>query len=284
MAPAYTSTDIDRWRARVHRQSPRVAVNTKRRALNFIDRVGFCLVFRAEGDELSSLWQAVHGPCPENILRGQFEKQASAFLWEMKQALPAEGAVYYGKLLLHRPTMISLDFLPYFYALSGRTGERDEYVRAAIRGEISSMARRIMETFRRRSHLSTRQIRQMLQKSGPVGSGSFALAMNELQSKMYIAKGDEDRRPFSFTWVPVRVLFAAQVRKARHISAEQARRAILEQHLRNQLLCTLPGIRKVFRWSRQEVYQTLGELLRRGIINSEARVEGVSGHVYTYLG
>ncbi|HSQ74811.1 MAG TPA: hypothetical protein VLT13_04605 [Bacteroidota bacterium] len=267
----------------MHRRSPRVPVDTKRRALTCIDRVGFCLVFRAEEDELSSLWQAVHGSRAEDIPRAQFEKRASAFLWEMKQALPAEGLVYYGKLLLRRPTMISLEFLPYFYALSGRTGDQDEHVRAALRGELSSMGRRIMDVFRRRSRLSTRQIRQMLQKSGPVGSGSFALAMNELQSKMYIAKGDEDRRPYSFTWVPVRILFAAQVRKARHISAEQARRVILEQHFRNQGVCALPGIRKVFRWSRQEVYQALGDLLRRGIISSEGRVDGVSGHVYTYL-
>jgi len=284
MALLYTTAGIDRWRARVHRHLPRTVVNTKRRALNFIDRVGFCLVFRAEANELASLWEAVHNPRAEDIPKAQYEKRASAFLWEMKQALPAEGSVYYGKLLVHRPTMISLGLLPYFYALSGRTGEKDEYLRAALRGELSPMGRRIMETFGRRSHLSTRQIRQILQKNGPVGSGSFAQAMNELQSKMYLAKGDEDRRPFSFTWIPVRVLFAAQVRRARHISAEHARRVILEQHFRNQLWCTLPGIRKVFRWSRQEVYRTLGELLRRGIVSSEGRVEGVSGHVYTYLG
>ncbi len=283
MALTQRGPDLDRGRTELHRRSPRVAVNTKRRALNFIDRVGFCLVFRAEEDELSSLWQAVYGSRADDIPRAQFEKRASAFLWEMKQALPAEGSVYYGKLLVHRPTMISLEFLPYFYALSGRTGDRDEHVRAALRGELSSMGRRIMDVFRRRSRLSTRQIRQMLQKGGPVGSGSFALAMNELQSKMYIAKGDEDRRPYSITWVPVRILFAAQVRKARHISSEQARRVILEQHFRNQGVCTLPGIRKVFRWSRQEVYQALGDLLRRGIISSEGRVDGVSGHVYTYL-
>jgi hypothetical protein len=283
MALTQRGPELDRRRTPLHRRSPRVAVNTKRRALNFIDRVGFCLVFRAEEDELSSLGQAVHGSRADDIPRAQFEKRASAFLWEMKQTLPAEGSVYYGKLLVHRPTMISLEFLPYFYALSGRTGDRDEHVRAALRGELSSMGRRIMDVFRRRSRLSTRQIRQMLQKSGPVGSGSFTLAMNELQSKMYIAKGDEDRRPYSITWVPVRILFAAQVRKSRHISSEQARRVILEQHFRNQGVCTLPGIRKVFRWSRQEVYQVLGDLLRRGIISSEGRVDGVSGQVYTYL-
>lgn len=283
MALRHTGSDLDRWRTKPQRRPSGAALSTKRRALNFINRVGFCLVFRAEEDELPSLWQAVHGFRTDEIPRAQFEKRASAFLWEMKRALPAEGSVYYGKLLVHRPTMISLEFLPYFYALSGRTGDRDEHVRAALRGELSSMGRRIMDVFRRRSRLPARQIRQMLQKSGPVGSGSFTLAMNELQSKMYIAKGDEDQRPYSITWAPVRILFAAQVRKARHISSEEARRVILERHFRNQGACTLPGIRKVFRWSRQEVYQALGDLHRRGIISSEGRVDGVSGHVYTYL-
>ena len=269
---------------RVHHQTLRGPLKTKRRVVNFINRVGFCLVFRAEGNEVPSLWQAVHGPDSEDGVRAQSEEPASAFLWEMKQVLPSERTVYYGKLLLHRPTMLSLDILPYFYALSGRTGERNEYQRAALRGELSSMGRRIMDAFGGRSHLSTRQLRQALQRGGQLGHAGFAQAMSELQSKMYIAKSEEDRRPYSFTWSPVRVLFSAQVRKARHITAEQARRVILEQHFRNQLTCTVAGIRRVFRWSRQEVYQALGALLRRGVISTEGKVESVPGRVYIYRG
>jgi hypothetical protein len=179
--------------------------------------------------------------------------------------------------------MLSLDMLPYFYALSGRTGERDEYVRASVRGGLSPMARRIMEAFGRHSHLSTQQLRQAVQRGGTVGRGSFAQAMTELQTKMFIARGDEDRRPFSSTWSPVRILFAPQIRKARQISAQQARKVILEQHFRNQLVCTVPGIRRVFRWSRQEVYQPLGELLSRGIVGSEGIVEGTTGRTYIFL-
>jgi hypothetical protein len=282
MVPAHTSGEVDRWRARVHLRSPRSAVTTKRRALNFIQRVGFCLVFGSEGEDVPSLWRAVHGWRGDGVPRTQSEKDSSGFLWEMKQVLPSERSVYYAKLLLHRPTMVSLEMLPYFYALSGRTGERDEYIRASVRGGLSPMARRIMEAFGRSSHLSTRQIKQAVQRAGTVGSGSFGQAMTELQIKMFLAKGDEDRRPFSFTWSPVRILFAPQIRKARHISTQQARKVILEQHFRNQLVCTVPGIRRVFRWTRQEVYQPLGELLSRGIIGSEGSVEGTTGRVYIF--
>lgn len=284
MGLKYTAEEVDKWRERTHVRSSRLGVTTKRRALSFVNRVGFCLVFGADEDDLPSLWRAVRGPggLVDGGSRGHSE--SSTLLWELKHVLPSERSVYYGKLLLHRPTMLSLEMLPYFYALSGRTGERDEYIRAAARNELSGMGRRIMDAFGRRSHLSTRQLKHLVQRNGTVSSAAFAQAMTELQSKMFLAKGDEERRPFSFTWSPVRVLFSPQVRKARHISAAVARKVILEQHFRNQLVGTVVGIRHVFRWSRQDLFQALGDLLRRGVISNEAKAEGVSGRVYVYLG
>ncbi len=128
MALEYNAHDVERWRERAHKRSPHHTVSTKRRALNFINTVGFCLVFRADGDEVPSLWHAVHGNPKTVPGRADSAKSASAFLWEMKHVLPSERLVYYGKLLMNRPTMLSLDILPYFYALSGRTGDRDEYI------------------------------------------------------------------------------------------------------------------------------------------------------------
>ena len=43
MKLCYTREQVERWRDRVHRRTPRLAVATPRQALAFINEVGFCM-------------------------------------------------------------------------------------------------------------------------------------------------------------------------------------------------------------------------------------------------
>ena len=109
-------------------------------------------------------------------------------------------------------------------------------------------------------------------------------ALTELQSRMFIARTVDAHDPRSPGWAPVHVLFPKEVRRSRQIAPEHARSMILERHFRNQYISTLAEIRRTFRWSRQEIYQALGDLHRKGIVGSEQSVEGIAGHSYIYLG
>ncbi len=280
----YSREELERWRDRVHRRVPRLAVTTKRRALNFIQDVGFCFVFKAENSELPCLWHAARGTraLPDN---GRSRTDPGfAFVWEMKDLLPAQREVFYGKLLLRRPMMVSLEYLPHFLALSGRTGERDEHVGASVRGALSTRARVIMDELIKHAPMSTQTLKQATLRRGSAGHSSFEQALMELQVKLYIAKANDDRRPHSFAWTPVRGIYGRELRKARRITPEDARRAILERYFRNQRVSTLATIRRLFHWSRQEIYQALGYLLRHGIIQSDVHIEGIQGRAYGLFG
>lgn len=272
--------ELERWRDRVHRRTPRLAVTTRRRALHFVQDVGFCFVFKAGDAELPCLWQAARGsrsvPGEERVT----SDPVFAFVWELKEILPEEQDVFYAKLLLRRPTMISMEFLPYFLALSGRTGERDEHGRVAAKGGLSAKARLIMDELTKHAPLSTHALKDATLRRGGGGRSSFDQALTELQVKMFIAKAEEDRRPFSFLWAPVRSLYGPQLRKARRIAPDEARRTILEQYFRNQRVATLASIRRLFRWNRQEIYQALGYLLLNGVVQADVHVEGVEGRAY----
>jgi hypothetical protein len=284
MSPSVRRSRIEQWRDSTQRRTTRLAVRTHRQALNFIERVGFCLLYRAGDPEISSLWHAVHGVRPGLEEAVESEDAPAAFFWELKAALPASGDAYLGKLILSRPTLLSREFIPYFFATSGRTGEKDEFLRESSRGRLSPAARKVMELFRRRSSLTTPHIRDLLIRSSHPARISVDVALTELQSRMYIARNAESHPPHAAAWTPVHILFPQEIRRSRKISPEHARSVILERHFRTQYVSTLAAIRHTFRWTRQEIYQSLGDLHRKGIIGSEQSVEGITGLAYIYLG
>ena len=275
---------IEKWRDEVQRRDGRLAVHTRRQAMNFIRKVGFCYLFRATSPEIPSLWHAVHGVRPDHAEGIERDPERSSFLWELKASLPASREVFVGKLILQRPTVVSLEFIPHFVAVSGRTGERDDYVRESLRGTLSPLARRIMDLFRRRAHLTSAKIRELLGRSGSSSRASIEQALGELQGKMYIGRGGDAHAPDAAGWSPVHVLFPKEVRQSRSITPEHARSVILERHFRNVLVTTLAEIRHTFRWNRQEIYQALGDLHRKGIAGNEEPREGREGNAYIYLG
>jgi hypothetical protein len=97
---------------------------------------------------------------------------------------------------------------------------------------------------------------------------------------MFLVKVGEEHEPFSFVWAPLRECFPAQIRKARRVTPEMARLRILEKYFQNQLIGTVSGIQRLFRWSKQEIYQTIGRLVQGGIVTGNVRVEGKNRRFY----
>jgi hypothetical protein len=283
MRGRYSVESVERWRDRVHRRLPRLALTTRTKATNFVQEVGFCFVFRATDADLPSLCQAAQVGFSANGHIQRHPEFRDGVPSELGEILPRQADAYYAKLLLHRPTIVSLDYLPHFFAVSGRSGEKNEHVRQAMRGDLSPMARTIMEHLNRRSPQSTASLRRLAGSGERKVKGTFDLALTELQAKMYIAKTLEGQHSFSFLWAPVTELYAPQVRRARRISADAARHEILERYFRNQLIGSLSSIRRLFRWDRQDVFRSLGELMRRGIITPDVQVEGIHERQYIFI-
>jgi hypothetical protein len=203
-----------------------------------------------------------------------------SFVWEMKDVLPAEGKIYYGKLLKRRPTMVSLEYLPYFYVLSGRTGAKDEFRKEFLTGRISALARDIMEALKDSSPQVTRGLKLATGTFTKEERGGFDKAITELQAKMFIVKVAEENDPFSFVWAPFTKAFAPQVRKARRIMPETARQKLLEQYFRNQFVGSVDSIHNLFRWGKQTIYQTLGKLVQDGVITPNVKIVGNDKRFY----
>src|SRR5512135_2525038 len=111
-----TPNQIEKQRDRKYRRTRALRVRTMDDAAQFIDTVGFCLLFAStEAIELPSLFEAVKGRRDAHIEDWDADSDR---VWVWKNDLPATKRAYYGKGLAGKPVFISLKMLPYVLALA----------------------------------------------------------------------------------------------------------------------------------------------------------------------
>jgi hypothetical protein len=279
MKNAYSWEQIEKWRDKVHRRTARRAVRTKGRALDFIREVGFCFAFRAEHSELPCLWNAVCGERNPVVPHHTHHDPAISFVWEMKDILPSEGKIYYGKLLRGRPTMVSLEYLPFFFALSEHRALLRDGGRLR-RGELSPLAREILETLDDSWPQSTRGLKIATGQTTAARRQAFDRAIADLQGRMAIVKVAEEYDPFGFVWAPIGRAFPGLARRVRTIAPEAAREKILKKYFENQFVATVDAIQRLFGWGKPAIYAALGALTRRGVVTNGIRLDGGTRKFY----
>lgn len=280
MKRSYSWEQIERWRDKVHRRTPKLAVGTKQQALSFVNRTGFCFAFKSEHSELPCLWHAATGMRNPAMPKHTHEDPGISFVWRIKDVLPAERKIYYGKLIKGRPTMVSLEYLPYFYVLAERTGAMDEVAQEFRKGNLSLSAQRIMEALADSWPQTTKGLKLATGLHGRSDRVTFDKAIAELQTKMFIVKVAEEYEPFGFVWAPFVKTYPAEVRKARRISSDEARTRILQRYFGNQFIATVTLIQRLFRWNKKDIYHALGQLMQQGIVRSDVMVEGKDHRYY----
>ena len=277
---SYTSEAVEAWRDKVHRKTSRLAVKSKAQAFRFIQDVGFCFAFKAERSESPCLLHAATGRRNPEMPQHTHHDPCMNFVWEMKNILPAEKKVYYGKLLRNRPTMVSLEFFPHFYALSRRSGSPDEHLMEFAKGNLSSTAKAIMDALSDSSPQVTKGLKLASGLHTKADRQEFDKAIAELQRKMFIVKTAEHYDPFTFEWETVLRRFPKETKRSRRISEEQACQKILQKYFENQLVGTVSSIQRLFGWDKQVIFRTLGHLKGAGVITPDVLVDGSDGKYY----
>jgi hypothetical protein len=111
-------------------------VRTLRQAARWVDGVGLALVFPKADVVLPSLWEQVSGsPDPDWSVRdpeGGFVRWTDemGFLWNAKDALPADGLVCMGRHLARSVSCVAPRLLPTLVAASGEPDDGDPVAEA----------------------------------------------------------------------------------------------------------------------------------------------------------
>jgi hypothetical protein len=255
---------LERHRARVNRVH---RVRNSDQLVSMVDAFGFCFAFTLRTGD---------APIPAcfDHLSTNSEDRKWGWMWGWKDELPEEKRLYYGKLLVRKPTFVSMKMLPTFYATFGRAGEADDHLEDVRAGRLSDIARRVIDHLTQRGETQTKRMRADLGITSPEGKADYAKAVEELQRLMYVARVKavgEGREDYNYTYDLFVRRYPEAVQSAERISSSDAMTTLLRRLLELAGGVTAKQVKRLFEWDDEQAERTTLHLeAKRGLV----RVDG----------
>jgi hypothetical protein len=233
-------------------------------AVEFINARGFVFFWPNKETICPSLWNAVAGdrPVPDE------HDDPGHITWGWKDNLLDKKRVYYARVLRHRNTFISLELLPYFYALSPNYGSPDDdYLIEYEAGRLTAEARSVFEALLTNGPLDTIALRKAARLTSKTSDGPFNKALDALQFNFRIlptgiAKVGAWKYAFIYNLVPRH--FPWIIEKAQPITDWDARRHIIRKYLDMVGVAQTGNIARLFNWPVAHVERAVRRLLETG--------------------
>ena len=260
-----------------YRRRMNLRVTTKEQAIEFVNDVGFCFLFPIQGVEMPSLWDAIAGRVVKTTNKHSgYEIERT---WGWKDEALGQRVWFYGKLLRSRATLVSLNFLPNFYALSENYGDYEQdYLTEYHTGALSAEAKTIYEALLRNGALDAIRLRRESRLSAEASKPRFEKALTELQIGLKvlpigIAPVGAWRYAFIYEILPRWLPDVSD--QARSISRTDARRLILDRYIRNVIASPLTTIARLFGWKLGDARQAAEGLAAQGRVEIDVKVAGI---------
>ena len=269
--PKLSDEALRAYRADTFRLLPGAGITSIEEALTFVKDRGFISFWPLKGIDLPSLWTAVAGdrPVPNE------HDDPGHITWSWKDEMLSQRRWYYGKLLRGKATFVSLPVLPYFYALTERVAELDDYRLAYEAGHLPQEARVVADVLYTQGAQHTIQLRRMAHLSARSSKSRFNKALVDLQRGLWvlpigIAHAGSWRYAFIYElldrWLP------DIPQRARSIKIMEARTHLAKLYLDSVGASTPRLIGRLFGWQTKETTSALSRLEEEG--NAAALEDG----------
>jgi hypothetical protein len=268
---------IRQYRAGTFRTLPGKRIKSKEQAIDFVNERGFVYFWPIKDIVLPSLWVAVAGDRPV----ADEHDDPGHVTWGWKDALLGSRQWYYAKVLRQRATMISLEVVPFFFALSSNYGAPEsDYLTLYEQGKLTQEAKSVYESLLEKSPLDTVQLRKKTRLTSRDSDYRFNRAMNELQSDFKIlpvgvTNSGGWRYAFAFDLVSRHLPEIPE--KARLIQESEARRKLVEIYFRSVGAGRLNDLAKLFGWRLDEIEKAIDDLVKTDVLRRDLRIEGEKG-------
>ncbi|HTP10441.1 MAG TPA: crosslink repair DNA glycosylase YcaQ family protein [Anaerolineae bacterium] len=272
-----TKQDLLTAREIRYRRRMNLRITSPEQAVKFVNDVGFCFLFPIQKVEMPSLWDAIAGRVVKTYPDHKgYEIERT---WGWKDESLDKKWWYYGKLIRDKATLISLDFLPNFYALSENFGDYEhDYLEEYKTGQLTAEAKQVYEALLKNGALDAVRLRREAHMSSDANKGRFDKALTDLQTGLKvlpigIAPVGAWRYAFIYEllprWYPEVPIRAQQIGRA------EARHRILDRYLRNVIFSTVPLTARVFGWSIKETQQAAEAHAEEGGLELDVKVAGI---------
>ncbi len=252
-------------RKRTFNLPPARRITTPNQALKFVDERGFIYFWPIKGIDLPSLWTAVAGDRPV----ADEHDDPGHITWRWKDDALGKKRWYYAKILRRKATLISLEAVPYFYALSENFGSPEEdYLLAYEEGRLTQAAKQVYEALLNEGALNTIDLRRAA-KLGNARDSEFNRALESLQADFKILPvgiAEAGAWHYSFVYEIVPRYFPEIPAKARMIGEADAREKLLELYLNSVGAVQKGDIKKLFAWETMLLSKPINQLMQTGLI------------------
>ncbi len=269
--------EIRRRRAFIYRRIPERRVHTVEEARAFVEEVGFCHFWPIKGIETPNLFHAIAGRV--RSVPNQHHDPDLSKSWSWKDGALDKKWWYYGKLLRRRATLVSLDVLPYFYALSENYGALDDYLQEYEDGKMTAEAKAIYEALLEHGPLDKVRLRREARLTSDSAKSRVDRALVELQvglKVLPVGVSEAGAWNYAFVYELFQRWFPEIPQRARHIKRAEARRVLVRRYLDNVVAVDRGMVAKVFhvmKWTKRELERTIEALVEERAVR-ELQVKG----------
>ena len=261
---ATPTEQVESYRARTFRLLPDLHLRTKEDALQFVNERGFVYFWPIKGIVFPSLWTAVAGNRPV----AEKHDDPGHVTWGWKDEMLGQRQWYYAKVLRGKATLIALDVVPYFYALSENYGDPEhDYLQLYEDGHLSREAKMIYEALLREGPLNTVHLRRVIQMTSKASNSPFERGLVQLQRDFKILPvgvAEAGAWRYSFIYDLVHRHYPDLPAQARLITRRAAREKLAALYLAAVGAATVADVRRLLQWKPRQVEQVLEKLVDLG--------------------
>ncbi len=282
MNPSLLSAEwVEAQRARIYRRTPERRIQTRDAAVAFVNELGFVFFWPIKGVECASLFHAIAGRVRD--VPNEHDDPDINKCWGWKDELLGARAWFYAKLLRRRATLVSLDLLPAFYALSENYGDyATDYLEEYARGEMTAEARGIYEALLHKGPLGTVRLRRAANLAAESAKSRFDRALVELQAGLKVLPvgvTQEGAWDYAFIYDIVARHYPDLPERARPIARADARQTLIRHYVDNSVAVSRQQVAQLFhvlKWTPRELDRALAALEEAGAIR-EMTIGGMAG-------
>jgi hypothetical protein len=256
---------------------PGLYLKDTKEAIEYVNQRSFIFFWPIKGILYPSLWAAVTGNRPV----ADAHDDPGHVTWGWKDSLLGKRAWYYAKVLRRKATIISLDIVPYFYALSENYGSPEEdYLTLYEQGRLTQEAKLIYEALLSKGVLDTVALRRATHMTGDDSSSRFERGLADLQSDFKILPvgvTDSGAWKYAFAYDITARYYPDLPDKAQRIPENIARQKLAELYFQSIGAAQLRDFIRLFGWKPIQAERTILSLEQAGIIRLGVEVEGETG-------
>lgn len=264
---------IQEYRVSTFRMRPGERLSNTDDAVSFVNQRGFIFFWPISGIILPSLWSAVAGNRPV----ADAHDDPGHVTWSWKDELLGKKRWYYAKVLRKKATIISLELLPYFYALSENFGSfEDDYLTQYEQGRLTQEAKLIYEALLDEGPLDTVALRRATHLTSRESDYRFNRGLTELQTDFKVlpvgvAQAGAWNYAFIYDIVPRH--FPELPDQAHFIQEREARRKLSELYFLSVGVAQLKDVSKLFGWRPVEARRAIQDLIQAEVLVDDLEIE-----------